>query len=55
MGKYLLNVTYTHQGLKGVTAKGGSAREKAARDTSARSRGGRSTPSTSPSAKATWS
>jgi uncharacterized protein with GYD domain len=32
MAKYLLNVTYTHQGLKGVAAKGGSAREKAARD-----------------------
>jgi uncharacterized protein with GYD domain len=39
MGKYLLNVTYTHQGLKGVTAKGGSAREKAARD-AAQSAGG---------------
>ena len=32
MAKYLHNVSYTHQGLKGVAAKGGSAREKAARD-----------------------
>ncbi len=30
MAKYLLQVTYTQQGLKGVATKGGSAREKAA-------------------------
>ncbi len=32
MAKYLLQVSYTHQGLKGVATKGGSAREKAAKD-----------------------
>lgn len=32
MAKYLLQVSYTHQGLKGVATKGGSAREKAATD-----------------------
>ena len=30
MPKYLLEVRYTHEGLKGVVAKGGSARVKAA-------------------------
>jgi len=30
MAKYLLHVNYTLQGLKGVAAQGGSAREKAA-------------------------
>ena len=39
MGKYLVNVTSTDQGLQGVAAKGGSAREKAARD-AAQSAGG---------------
>ncbi|HLN43151.1 MAG TPA: GYD domain-containing protein [Acidimicrobiales bacterium] len=32
MAKYLLHVNYTLQGLKGVAAQGGSAREKAARE-----------------------
>jgi uncharacterized protein with GYD domain len=32
MAKYLLQVNYTLDGIKGVAAKGGSAREKAARD-----------------------
>ena len=31
MAKYLLQVTYTSEGLKGVASKGGTAREKAAR------------------------
>jgi uncharacterized protein with GYD domain len=31
MAKYLLQVSYTLQGVKGVAAKGGTAREKAAR------------------------
>ncbi len=31
MAKYLVHVTYTAQGLQGVAAKGGTAREKAAR------------------------
>jgi uncharacterized protein with GYD domain len=32
MAKYLLQVNYTLQGLQGVAAKGGTAREKAARE-----------------------
>ena len=39
MAKYLLHVHYTLQGLKGVAAKGGTAREKAARE-AAESAGG---------------
>ncbi len=31
MAKYLVQVTYTAQGLQGVAAKGGTVREKAAR------------------------
>jgi uncharacterized protein with GYD domain len=32
MAKYLLQVNYTHDGLKGLAGGGGSAREKAATD-----------------------
>jgi uncharacterized protein with GYD domain len=32
MAKYMLHVNYTLDGIRGVAAKGGSAREKAARD-----------------------
>ena len=39
MPKYLLDVSYTLDGVKGVVAKGGSAREAAARD-AAKSVGG---------------
>lgn len=39
MGKYLLKVNYTPEGLKGVLAQGGSARRKAAEAT-AKSAGG---------------
>ena len=40
MAKYLLEVRYTHEGLQGVVAKGGSARLKAATD-AAKSAGGK--------------
>lgn len=39
MPKYLLQVNYTLEGVKGVLAKGGTAREKAARE-AAKSVGG---------------
>jgi uncharacterized protein with GYD domain len=39
MAKYLVQVKYTHQGVQGVAAKGGTAREKAARE-AAQSLGG---------------
>ena len=39
MAKYMLHVHYTLQGLKGVAAQGGTAREKAARE-AAQSLGG---------------
>jgi uncharacterized protein with GYD domain len=32
MPKYLLQVKYSHQGIKGLAAQGGSAREAAARE-----------------------
>jgi uncharacterized protein with GYD domain len=35
MAKYLLQINYTVQGLRGVTSKGGSARQKAASEAAA--------------------
>ena len=40
MPKYLLEVNYTLEGVRGVTAKGGTARRKAA-ETAAKSAGGK--------------